>query len=67
MMSKFLHYIFDKDLFAQRIIGLLILIGTIAACCIFHKLGETDITFAILPIIAALAMIFGNGEIDYED
>lgn len=67
MMSKFLHYIFDKDLFQQRIIGLLILIGTIAACCIFHKLGETNMTFAILPIIGAIVMIFGNGEVEIDD
>lgn len=67
MKSKIINYICNGELLKQRFIAVAIIAITLIAINIFAKLGETDITFALLPLIIGGIMFVSPKVIENDD
>lgn len=67
MKDKIIHYICNGELLKQRFIAVAIVAITLIAINLFAKLGESDITFAIFPLIIGGYMFFSPKVIENDD
>ena len=67
MKSKIINYICNGELLKQRFIAVAIIAITLIAINLFVKLGESDCTFAILPLIMSGILFFSPKVMQNDD
>lgn len=67
MKSKIINYICNGELLKQRFIAVAIIAISLITINLFAKLGESDITFAIFPLIVSGVLFFSPKVIENDD
>lgn len=67
MKNKIIYYICNGELLKQRFIAVAIAAISLITINLFAKLGESDITFAIFPLIVSGVLFFSPKVIKNDD